>query len=177
MDIREEDGVVVDEQQQTRRVEVGVLPEMGDQNAGDEAIQNYTINFGPQHPAAHGVLRLIMELDGEIVGHVLCSRGSVGGVPCAGLGPIGVSPGMQGRGIGAALMHAVLGAADAVGEPAVGLLGEPAFYGRFGFVAASSLGVAAPDAGWGDYFQLRTLTAWAPTTAGPFRYAKAFDAL
>ena len=34
---------------------------------GDVAIQNYTINFGPQHPAAHGVLRLVMELDGEIV--------------------------------------------------------------------------------------------------------------
>jgi NADH-quinone oxidoreductase subunit D len=34
---------------------------------GDVTIQNYTINFGPQHPAAHGVLRLVMELDGEIV--------------------------------------------------------------------------------------------------------------
>ncbi len=34
---------------------------------GDEQIENYTINFGPQHPAAHGVLRLVMELDGEIV--------------------------------------------------------------------------------------------------------------
>ncbi len=31
------------------------------------AIANYTLNFGPQHPAAHGVLRLVMELDGEIV--------------------------------------------------------------------------------------------------------------
>ncbi len=30
-------------------------------------ISNYTLNFGPQHPAAHGVLRLVMELDGEIV--------------------------------------------------------------------------------------------------------------
>ena len=30
-------------------------------------IQNYMINFGPQHPAAHGVLRLVMELDGEII--------------------------------------------------------------------------------------------------------------
>ncbi|HEV2595988.1 MAG TPA: hypothetical protein VGU01_12375, partial [Sphingomicrobium sp.] len=29
---------------------------------GDERISNYTINFGPQHPAAHGVLRLILEL-------------------------------------------------------------------------------------------------------------------
>ncbi|MBL8647068.1 MAG: NADH-quinone oxidoreductase subunit D [Sphingosinicella sp.] len=33
----------------------------------DVEIQNYTINFGPQHPAAHGVLRLVMELDGEII--------------------------------------------------------------------------------------------------------------
>ena len=38
--------------------------------AGDETVSNYTINFGPQHPAAHGVLRLIMELDGEIVERV-----------------------------------------------------------------------------------------------------------
>ncbi len=30
-------------------------------------ISNYTINFGPQHPAAHGVLRLVLELDGEVV--------------------------------------------------------------------------------------------------------------
>src|SRR6187399_3083826 len=38
--------------------------------AGDDSISNYTINFGPQHPAAHGVLRLILELDGEIVERV-----------------------------------------------------------------------------------------------------------
>ncbi len=30
-------------------------------------IRNYTLNFGPQHPAAHGVLRLVLELDGEVV--------------------------------------------------------------------------------------------------------------
>ncbi|MHB8569915.1 MAG: NADH-quinone oxidoreductase subunit D [Metallibacterium sp.] len=32
-----------------------------------EEIRNYTMNFGPQHPAAHGVLRLILEMDGEVV--------------------------------------------------------------------------------------------------------------
>src|SRR5690606_32718085 len=37
---------------------------------GDEVITNYTINFGPQHPAAHGVLRMVMELDGEIIERV-----------------------------------------------------------------------------------------------------------
>ena len=33
-------------------------------------IRNYTVNFGPQHPAAHGVLRLVLELDGEVVTRV-----------------------------------------------------------------------------------------------------------
>src|SRR5215217_5920913 len=33
-------------------------------------IRNFSINFGPQHPAAHGVLRLVLELDGEIVERV-----------------------------------------------------------------------------------------------------------
>ena len=32
-----------------------------------EEIRNYTMNFGPQHPAAHGVLRLVLEMDGEVV--------------------------------------------------------------------------------------------------------------
>ncbi|MEM9705405.1 MAG: NADH-quinone oxidoreductase subunit D [Pseudomonadota bacterium] len=44
-------------------LEVGAAP------AGDDAgaERNFTINFGPQHPAAHGVLRLVVELDGEVV--------------------------------------------------------------------------------------------------------------
>jgi len=37
---------------------------------GDDVITNYTINFGPQHPAAHGVLRMVMELDGEVIERV-----------------------------------------------------------------------------------------------------------
>jgi len=34
---------------------------------GEQRIRNFNINFGPQHPAAHGVLRLVVELDGEVV--------------------------------------------------------------------------------------------------------------
>jgi len=39
-------------------------------NAPQQPTRNFTINFGPQHPAAHGVLRLVLELDGEIVERV-----------------------------------------------------------------------------------------------------------
>ncbi len=37
---------------------------------GEHQIKNFSINFGPQHPAAHGVLRLVLELDGEVVERV-----------------------------------------------------------------------------------------------------------
>ena len=33
----------------------------------EQSIQNFTINFGPQHPAAHGVLRMVLEMDGEVI--------------------------------------------------------------------------------------------------------------
>ncbi|MGY3409551.1 NADH:ubiquinone oxidoreductase subunit D [Bradyrhizobium sp. GM5.1] len=39
-------------------------------NEQPEVLRNFTINFGPQHPAAHGVLRLVLELDGEVVARV-----------------------------------------------------------------------------------------------------------
>src|SRR6056297_3179439 len=38
-----------------------------DAETGEQKIRNFNINFGPQHPAAHGVLRLVLELDGEVV--------------------------------------------------------------------------------------------------------------
>jgi len=47
--------------------EIAGITDASDPTVGDTQIANYTINFGPQHPAAHGVLRLVTELDGEIV--------------------------------------------------------------------------------------------------------------
>jgi len=41
-----------------------------DVQAGEQRIRNFNMNFGPQHPAAHGVLRLVLELDGELVERV-----------------------------------------------------------------------------------------------------------
>jgi putative acetyltransferase len=123
-------------------------------------------------------LSLVAESGGEVVGHLVGTRGDVGGLPAVGLGPVAVRPDAQGRRTGSALMHAVLGAADALGEPLVALLGSPDFYGRFGFRPAAEAGVEAPDPAWGAYFQVRTLSAYDPATArGPFTYASPFSAL
>lgn len=113
----------------------------------------------------------------EVVGHVIATHGQLANRPALGLGPLSVDPAHQGGGIGSALMHTLLGAADAMGEPVVVLLGDPALYSRFGFVPASGLGIEAPDPGWGDYFQARTLSAWRAEYAGRYRYAASFDRL
>lgn len=113
---------------------------------------------------------------GTVVGHVLATRALVGSAAVLGLGPISVQPEQQGCGIGSALMHAVLGAADALDEPLVGLVGSVAYYSRFGFRPATEFGITAPDPSWGVHFQVRTLTAYRPSLRGSFRFADAFAA-
>ena len=122
-------------------------------------------------------LSLVAVLGGDVVGHVICSRASIADRPSIGLGPLGVIPAHQRRGVGQALMHAVLAAADALDEPAVALLGDPAYYSRFGFVAGTTLGVLPPVPEWGRHFQVRPLNAWEDSLRGTFRYARAFDRL
>jgi putative acetyltransferase len=122
-------------------------------------------------------LALVAEDAGEVVGHVVCTRGWVAGRPALALGPISVQPDRQRGGVGSALMHTVLGAADALGEPLVVLLGDPAYYHRFGFRLASELGVVPPQADWAPYFQTRTLTSHHPNLRGTFRYPEPFDAV
>jgi putative acetyltransferase len=113
----------------------------------------------------------------DVVGHVVCTRGQVGAAPVLGLGPLSVRPDRQRRGVGRALMHAVLGAADALDEPLVALLGSPAYYARYGFRAGTRYGIRPPDPAWGDAFQVRTLTAYGPAPRGEFVYAEPFQRL
>jgi putative acetyltransferase len=108
-----------------------------------------------------------------VVGSVVVSTGWVGDVPVPAVGPVGVLPSWQRRGVGTALLHAVVGAAEALGEQCLVLLGSTAYYGRFGFGPAAP--VVAPDPEWGEHFQVRRLTAWDGSLAGAFRYAEAFS--
>ena len=110
---------------------------------------------------------------------VTCSARAVGSTDgrCCALGPLAVDPAHQRLGVGTALVHAALGAGDALGEPLVALLGHLDYYPRFGFVPGTSLGVLPPVASWADHFQVRTLTAYEPSLRGTFAYAAPFGAL
>jgi putative acetyltransferase len=118
-------------------------------------------------------LSFVALVSGRVVGHVVCTRGAVGDAPALGLGPLSVLPAFQGVGVGKALMHTVLGAADALEEPLVALLGDPGYYSRFGFVLSESVGVVPPVLEWGPYFQVRVLSGYRGDE-GEFRYADPF---
>jgi putative acetyltransferase len=145
--------------------------------------------FGGQNPAE---ARLVDELragpawlpelslvaatpTGEVLGHVLCTRGHVGAAPVLALGPLSVRPDSQRRGVGSALMYAVLGAADALGEPLVGLLGDLAYYRRFGFELSGAYQIVPPRPEWRPHFQVRVLTSFQPSVQGTFSYPEPFD--
>lgn len=121
-------------------------------------------------------LSLVADVDGAIVGHVCCTRATLlpDGQPVLGLGPLGVRERHKRQGVGSALMHAVIGAADALDEPLIALLGHPAYYPRFGFQAAANLGIEPERPEWAPAFQVRTLTRYRPGLVGRFRYARPF---
>lgn len=121
-------------------------------------------------------LSLVAVDDEGVFGHVVATRAHVGSEPALGLGPLSVVPNRQRTGVGSALVHAVLGAADALDEILVALLGDPRYYGRFGFRPSDTVGITAPDPLWGAAFQVRTLTRYDGVT-GRFRYAQPFDLL
>jgi putative acetyltransferase len=113
--------------------------------------------------------------EGEVVGHVLCTRGHVGRDPALGLGPLSVRPERQRCGVGSALVHAVLGAADALGEPLVALLGDPGYYSRFGFRLSGEYAIKPPKPEWQPHFQVRVLSGYQPGLRGVFSYPEPFD--
>jgi predicted N-acetyltransferase YhbS len=83
---------------------------------------------------AEGLALSVMR-QGRLVGTVRLWHVSAGGKPALVLGPLAVDPSCRALGIGAALMNQALGAAKAGGHGAVILLGDAAYYARFGFSA------------------------------------------
>ena len=118
-------------------------------------------------------LSLVAEEEGQIVGHVAVSPVSIsdGTSGWFGLGPISVLPQWQGRGIGSALMREALRVLEEEGAAGCVLLGEPEYYGRFGFRAEPNL--VLPDVP-PQYFQ--ALAFRPPLPRGIVSYDEAFNA-
>jgi predicted N-acetyltransferase YhbS len=109
--------------------------------------------------------------DDAIIGHVLAAWGDLGGRPVVAVAPLAVSPSHQGAGIGSALMQELMRRAEAATLPLVVLLGEPKFYGRFGFTSSAPLGISYRVVGEGNpHFQVRTFGGYDQSFRGDFTY-------
>lgn len=81
---------------------------------------------------------------GRVFGTVRLWHVDAGGKPALLLGPLAVDPSFHGGGVGSALMRAAIAAARDGGHGAVLLMGDPEYYGRFGFSADRTGGLAMP---------------------------------
>lgn len=93
-------------------------------------------------------ISLVADLDGRVVGHVAISPVSIsdGSSGWFGLGPVSVAPNLQRRGIGSALITEGLSRLRALGAKGCFLVGNPAYYGRFGLRVVPGLVYAdAPE--------------------------------
>lgn len=110
---------------------------------------------------------------GELLGHVGFSKVTIDGADVGwyGLGPVAVRPDRQGAGIGSALVRAGLDRLRAAGAAGCVVLGEPAYYGRFGFQADDRLRLPGVEP---RYFQALPFGDAVP--AGTVAYHPAFSA-
>src|SRR4051812_22348536 len=143
-----------------------------------EAVLNKALHA---NPAWSPELTLVAEVDRIVVGQVTSSYGllvnpdpAVADRRLLAIGPVSVLPSHQHTGIGSTIIRRLIAAADAADEPVIVLLGSPDFYGRFGFVESSEIGIEAPNPSWGKNFQARKLTAYDRALVGQFRYAEPF---
>jgi putative acetyltransferase len=126
------------------------------------------------------VSSLVAEEQGRILGHVLFSRIEIGqaGLPGLSLAPLAVLPAFQRLGIGSALVSAGLQRLRVVGHARVVVVGDPAYYPRFGFVSASRFGLKCPFPAPDDSFMAIALARDAfRDAAGPVGYGPEYDDL
>lgn len=118
-------------------------------------------------------LSLVALEDDEVVGHVAVSPVTLssGDTGWHGLGPISVAPTHQQQGVGSALMRAAIARLQTMGSAGCVLLGEPAYYARFGFTANPALVLPGVPA---EYFQLLSFSGEPPVAQ--VRYHDAFEA-
>jgi putative acetyltransferase len=128
--------------------------------------------------AARPCVSLVAERAGRVIGHVFFSPVALGDVRAGGLAPVGVLPDEQGGGAGGALIQAGIEASRALGWELLVVLGNPAYYGRFGFVLAAPHGLHYESHAFDAAFQVRELAGGAlARSRGWVRYHPAFAEL
>ena len=110
-------------------------------------------------------LALAAEDDGRLLGSVRLWNVSAGGVSALLLGPLAVDPAAQGLGVGSALMRRALNRAAALDHAAVLLVGDPAYYARFGFSSRLTSALVLPGPVERPRFQATELVAGALSRA------------
>lgn len=122
------------------------------------------------------VLELVASKDGILTGHILFSRVTIVGNKnhdAVALAPLAVLPEFQKQGVGSILIHAAHEKLIAAAETLSLVLGDPAYYGRFGYEHCRAAGFESPYQG--EYLQAVAFSD-APST-GVLHYAPAFGAL
>ena len=118
-----------------------------------------------------GTIDLVAADDDSIVGHVMAAEGWAGDRALLALAPLCVAPPLQRSGVGSALVGDLLARASGERWPAVVLLGDPRYYGRFGFESTAPYGIVYPPVRSApEYFQIRWLGDVDPSISGDFRY-------
>ena len=121
---------------------------------------------------------LVAEVGGAVIGHIAFSPvTAASGVAGAGLAPVAVAEPHRRQGVAAELIRSGLEACRIAGFGWVVVMGEPAYYSRFGFRPAAEFGLA-DEYGGGSAFQAIELIPDAlPVGAGLVRYAPEFTAM
>lgn len=128
-------------------------------------LEHYVLHCLRDDPAFVPELDFVMEAEGQLIGQCMCMRAEIHAddgrvIPIMTLGPIGILPELQRRGLGKAILDHTLAQATTMGFGAVCFEGNLDFYGKSGFAHASDFGIryhGLPEGADASFFLCREL--------------------
>ena len=128
-------------------------------------LEHYVIHVLRKDPAFVPELDLVMEREGQLIGHIMYMRAAITAddgreIPIMTFGPISIRPDLQRQGLGKRLLDYSMGKAAELGAGALCIEGKLDFYGKSGFVVAGTRGIryhGEPEQEIVPYFLLKEL--------------------
>jgi putative acetyltransferase len=163
-----------------RTEEDGDVPEIRDANRRAFGREDEARLVDDLRDEGYARLSLVAEEGGRLVGHVMFSEAVIrterGDVGALALGPVGVIPQRQGRGIGSALIGEALDRCAHAGHRIVVLLGHPDYYPRFGFSAERAGNLSSAYSGEA-FMALELVPGALSGVVGEFEFAPPFESV